>query len=470
VHDSRGVTPWRQEFVGQLGLAVNDLHTPHRLFDGVAQPDKFHIFNVLKFFMKIKSQQMLTEDYTTNPEVRTMQKNTLKEKVILFFVFFLGITTFLPIGLAYLALLTILPLLFFRVKETLFQINKFWIAILLLILIWPFFSSLSNYHDSFWQRYAHSVRIAICILVAILIAYEDRVALFKGFILGGFLAASIIILHNNFAPLPEWNIWHQLLSVKGNSSSQKWIMLATLPGILLLISLNIKNKNFMYFIWLLSFIIFLIVAHYSISRNSHIVLLTSLMAFASYHFRSPRYWIAGFLIISMIAIVSYYLSNSFNIRFNQMIKEIIVYFNSDNFDSSIGVRAHMYLVAWNTMLEYWLTGSGLGSWEGIWFEASKAYPEMSGINNPHNDFLLFGMETGLLGFLTIVLIFIRLFFISWKNKNLFAGCGWIISWGLLITTLVNAPFRDGALGMLMIILSISLSEMQQKTPNSSSSQ
>ena len=135
---------------------------------------------------------------------------------------------------------------------------------------------------------------------------------------------------------------------------------------------------------------------------------------------------------------------------------------SGDYNSSVGVRAHMYITAWNTMLENWVFGSGLGSWEKIWLEASIEHPNVSGLNNPHNDFLLFGMESGVVGLLTIFLFFINIFLASWRNNNNMAGLGWVIGWGLVVTALVNAPFRDGALGMMLIIFAVAFSESQRK--------
>jgi O-antigen ligase len=391
-----------------------------------------------------------------------MEKNAFQHSFLVWVVFFLGFSTFLPVGSAYLSLIVLLPILLLRFKLALFNMDKSWLLMIALILVWPILTLPFNYNENFWSRYEHSFRFALCIIIALSLKYNEKIYLLKGFVLGGVFASSVILIHNVILALPEWNLWHQLLSVKGNASSQKWIMLAMMPAILLVFSLEKNRKLHKNLILLCAFLIFNVVAYYSISRNSHIILVACLLVFVAYFYRYFKYWLFAALSVAMLSIFSIQLFESIGGRFGQLVTELNVYMNSGDFNSSVGVRAHMYMTAWNTMLENWVLGSGLGSWEKLWFEASRAHPNVSGINNPHNDFLLFGMENGIVGLLTILLFFIKIFIASWRNNNNIAGLGWIIGWGLMITALVNAPFRDGALGMMMIIFAVAFSESQRK--------
>jgi O-antigen ligase len=386
-----------------------------------------------------------------------VKNNTMQQSMLTWLIFSLGFSTFLPVGSTYLTLIVLLPILFFRSKVALFNMDKSWLLLISLILIWPIFTLTFNYNENFWSRYAHSIRFALCIVVALLLKYNEKIYLLKGFVFGGFFAIIIIFIDNVIVALPDWILWHQLLSVQGNGSSQKWIALSVMPGIFVFYFLRDINSSRKYLLFIFAAIIFVVVAYFSISRNSYISLIGCLLAALMYVFRSTRYWTFAVGLMLVLAAFLLFFFNSVSNRFDQFVAELTVYINSGDFNSSVGVRAHMYMTAWSTMLDNWAIGSGLGSWERIWLEASKAYPETSKVNNPHNDFLLFGMESGFVGFVVLVLFFIKIFSTSWKNKNNLAGSGWIIGWGLMVTALVNAPFRDGALGMMLIILAVAFS-------------
>jgi O-antigen ligase len=387
------------------------------------------------------------------------RKNALQQSILGWAIFFLGYSTFLPVGLTYLTLILLLPILFFRSKFDLLNLDKSWLLLIALILIWPILTLPLNYNENFLNRYLHNIRFALCIIIAILFKNSEKISLLKGFVCGG-IFATVIILINNIIAVPEFILWHNLLSVKGNASSQKWIMLAAMPAIFFIFTFGNNSRHVKYFIIISAAIVFFVVAYYSISRNSHIVLIGCLLAAVIYNTRSVKYWVYALGLTLLLSVFSLFFFGSISNRFEQLVAELHVYTSAGNFNSSVGVRAHMYITAWNTMLENWVFGSGLGSWEKIWFEASRAYPEMSGVNNPHNDFLLFGMENGVVGLATIFLFFIKIFFASWRNNNNVAASGWIIGWALMVTALVNAPFRDGVLGMMLVVLAVTLSENQ----------
>lgn len=389
------------------------------------------------------------------------RKNTLKQSILGWVIFFLGCSTFLPVGLTYLTLILLLPILFFRSSFDLLRLDKSWLLLIALILIWPILTLPFNYNENFLNRYSHSIRFALCIIIAILFKDGEKIALLKGFVFGGIFAAAVIVI-NNIIEIPEFILWHNLLSVKGNASSQKWIAMGAMPAIFFIFIFGNINRRIKYITIISAVIVFVVVAYFSISRNSHIVLITCLLVAVIYNMRSIKYWLYALGLMLLLSIFSLFFFGSISNRFEQLVAELHVYISAGNFNSSVGVRAHMYITAWNTMLENWAFGSGLGSWEKIWFEASRAYPEMSGVNNPHNDFLLFGMESGIVGLATIFLFFIKIFFASWRNNNNVAASGWVIGWALMVTALVNAPFRDGVLGMMLVVLAVALSENQSR--------
>ena len=79
------------------------------------------------------------------------------------------------------------------------------------------------------------------------------------------------------------------------------------------------------------------------------------------------------------------------------------------------------------------------------------------INNPHNDFLLAGMETGVAGLLILAWLLLGFIRQGWRATSPAGGITALLGVCLFATTLVNAPFRDAALGMTLLwLLGVSL--------------
>ena len=375
-------------------------------------------------------------------------------------VFLLGFATYLPVGSTYLVMLALLPLAIARIRTNWPSRHTLWVVALCLLLLWPLTSWVFKHSVHFTDRYLHSVRLAICLAIALVLNSNEQRMLLRGFLWGSGAAIAVVMTHNLFIPLPKWVIWHQLLSVSGNGSSQKWIMLATVPAAALLLVPHIRLAQAKWLLILLAVLALFSVLAFSISRNSHLVAVFSVFFALVYTYRSGKIWVAALALVCILALLAFTASDAVHDRALLLTQELSDFLSSGRFDSSVGVRAKMYWTAAQTMHEHWFLGSGLGSWQSVWQAASQPFPDTSGVNNPHNDFLLWGMETGIPGLLTLVLIFFITLKTSWANKNPIAAIGWLMTWTLLLTALVNAPFRDAALGMSLTLLAVALSGHQ----------
>jgi len=374
----------------------------------------------------------------------------------------LGFSTFTPIGISYLILLIFLG--FFVVsptwRSTRAPMPPAWRWILVLLIALPTFTLATNWHPEGLERWTHSWRVAACMALAVTMTYPERVALLYGFMLGCAWAMGVVLIHNHLLPLPEWTIWHQMLSVKGNASSQKWILMAAGAGTCMGLAICLKERPWPHRVGLFAagLALALTVVSLSISRNSHLVVMALPFLLLVFRFRRPMWWALGvtaagglmwLLLANAPAVVS---------RFDKMWLELSQFANTGDFQGSVGVRAQMFLTAWQQMWTNPWVGTGLGSWETIWAEASHRFPELAGVNNPHNDYLLWGMETGVAGMLLLMALLFKSGADAWRHVHQpMAVAGWILTWTLVITATVNAPFRDAALGMSLWILAVALS-------------
>lgn len=373
----------------------------------------------------------------------------------------LGFATFLPIGINYLLLLFLLPFVVIRVWQQPQIIDWQWRAIILLLMLWPLTAFFHGISDDFYDRYAHVFRVGLFLLLGLSLLQHERRWLLIGFLLGALYTALVASLHHLFLPLPDWPLWHQIIETQGNASSQKWI-LAALAGVcwMYLASLNRWSHTQKIIFLTIGAFILVSVASWSISRNAYILVPVALLAIAIYGWRNRPIILLGILLAGMFALLALFQLGAVNQRLDAIGLELGNYWQSGDYSGSVSVRAHMYLTAAQHMLANPILGTGLGSWGDIWAQASTL-DHLDGINNPHNDFLLWGMETGLLGLLTLLAIGMKLAWTSWKTPHPGAAMGWILTWGLMVTACFNAPFRDAALGMSLIILAVALSRWER---------
>ncbi|MFN3830400.1 MAG: hypothetical protein ACK4MK_10275, partial [Tepidimonas ignava] len=88
-------------------------------------------------------------------------------------------------------------------------------------------------------------------------------------------------------------------------------------------------------------------------------------------------------------------------------------------------------------------------WLEHWREKARDAPEVAGLNNPHNDYLLAGMENGIPGLLALVGLLGAFLYVNWKNNDHWGGLGFVVTISVIITAAVNAPFRDAVMGMAL---------------------
>lgn len=148
----------------------------------------------------------------------------------------------------------------------------------------------------------------------------------------------------------------------------------------------------------LSVLAALSITHLSIARTGQVTLLVALLTLLMVSV--PRRWVlpslGGFVLVALLLGLS---SSSLQNRFQQAYKEV-TQFQFKNDYSSVGARLQMWNISLDLIREKPLLGHGVGSYTPL---AEKAFADdrmcSIGCAQPHNQYLLFGVETGLLGVL-----------------------------------------------------------------------
>lgn len=310
-------------------------------------------------------------------------------------------------------------------------------------------------------RLFHVVRVALVLWLGLMLTVsEARVAL-VGFLFGSLVAAFIVAVHHVWG-LPEWTIWSSLLSLKNNFSSGNMITMAVASSVFFWLGLRQRVAHDERALMLVAATVLgLTVALHAESRNSQLLLSVLWFTAIVVRFRSPRAVAFGLVAIACAVMLAWRLSPSIQARFGDISQNIALAQNKGNYVTSVGVRLRMYQEAAQGMLEHPVTGTGVGSWLPRWREVwsglhQNLSPEMNfrfaEINNPHNDFLLAGMETGVPGMLILFWLFWRFLHPAWLEQTMRGGVTVLFGVAMVLTAAVNAPLRDAALGMTLLWL------------------
>ena len=170
----------------------------------------------------------------------------------------------------------------------------------------------------------------------------------------------------------------------------------------------------------------LTVAFHAVSRNSQLLLLLLLLTAAVVlRFRSWRPALGGATVVLALVAALWLLSPTTRTRFLELADNLRNATTGQNYATSGGVRWRMYQEAFQGMAEHPVLGTGVGSWlphwRSVWMGLDVQMPpetrrQFAEINNPHNDFLLAGMETGVAGLLILAWLLLAFIRQGWRAR------------------------------------------------------
>ena len=141
-------------------------------------------------------------------------------------------------------------------------------------------------------------------------------------------------------------------------------------------------------------------------RTGHVVAIA--MASMAVIWSLPHRWRWAAVVIPVLLLVVISLSSSkFRERVNLVVSESRAYSQSGHADSSSGLRLDFWSKSLRAMTESPLTGHGVGSWNSEYIRQSGGHPprDQENLRNPHQEYLLWGVELGVPGLLLLLGIF-----------------------------------------------------------------
>jgi len=381
-----------------------------------------------------------------------------------------GFCAYFPIGVMYLNLLLMLTALAIwpGAKQALLRLRQQAVMLpLALFVAWTLVATFSgDWFPDTGTRLFHTFRVALVLCLGMMLTPARARVAFLGFLAGSVTAAMIVAAHHVWG-MPDWELWASLLVTRNNFSSGNMITMATAAGACLVVGIGRGVGRSTRWLLLALFVgLALTVALHAVSRNSQLLLAGLMLVALLYRFRSVKAAVGGLAAVALLAVVTWQFSPTTSKRFVEMASDLHAVATAHNYSTSVGVRWRMYQEAVQGIGEHPVLGTGLGSWlprwRGVWQKIGDSQPpelhaQFGEINNPHNDFLLTGMEIGIPGMLLMMWMLGALFWSGWRSRSTLGGVTVIFAASIVGTALVNAPLRDAALGMTLLwLLGVSL--------------
>lgn len=184
------------------------------------------------------------------------------------------------------------------------------------------------------------------------------------------------------------------------------------------------------------------------------VILVALLTWLAWKLCSWRGRIGTLAAIAVLAVGVYTLVPTVQMRTDAVMTDLQRYQDGDA-NTSAGLRLHFYARAMAIMAEAPLFGAGTGAWKIEYDEreqASDLTPPQSGSGNPHNDFLLLGVQLGGVGLLLYVFALALAYRLA---QRLPRGYEWGAQ-GVLVAYFAGALFNsfmwDSTEGMVVVLL------------------
>jgi O-antigen ligase len=137
-------------------------------------------------------------------------------------------------------------------------------------------------------------------------------------------------------------------------------------------------------------------------RTGHVALLL-----AAGFFLIQRYGKKGFVyalaIVPLMVFLLYFWTHNFHHRIDEAIAQILSWAQGVQSNSSMGVRMDYLMLGFKLALENILLGCGVGSF-GVAYGALAQSYGLPGTINPHNQYIFFLVELGLVGIITYILL------------------------------------------------------------------
>lgn len=372
---------------------------------------------------------------------------------------FLPLTLFFPIGIIYTGIVLFLLSLLYSG-----DFSKKWLTVKASPLFWPILGLsaitccaaifLERSQDYFWSGFLH-YQIYIILLFFISVGSGDwqRRAV-NVFFVGALYAATLYYL-SLLQVLPKIEIFANYLAYRGNKSILLAILLAIAAGWMLYEMTSQTDRRWLWlrvaaFLYIVIALLFL-----AKSRTANLIfVLLCVLCFLKYLTMSWRsvLWLLGFVLMLAVAWIS---ASDLRLRAIGTINDINAFSQGQQI-SEDGIRLEMYSVTTKMIAEKPWTGHGIATWPSQYQIYAKGLLSEK-TRTPHNDYLFYTAEIGLIGLAALLWIWLTQLTVAWKIGGAHGMWLGMLGVAIMVGGMFNAILRDAVFGMpFMILLAIPL--------------
>lgn len=372
---------------------------------------------------------------------------------------------FFPVGIVYLGVAIFLMLMTlsgnYRARWAVMKENPlFWPIVCMSLVTCASALLLGWSAPKFWSGFAH-YHIYLFFLLFISIDKGDwqRWAT-KAFIAGALCAATFFYL-NALGLLPHIGLFKSYLTYAGNKSILLGILMAIAAG-WVLCDLSAATSRNAFIVQLCKYAYIAAPVVFLARTRTAIIILVLLSFIAAFRFfkfnwRSASTLVAGLIIVLVVA---WAVPGDFNERMVLALQDMIAYINGQK-PSHQGIRLEIYALTMQIIAANPWIGHGIATWEphyDVLAAAHSTYP----FATPHNDYLLYAAEMGMVGLAALLWIWLKQLAIGWQTGGRNGTRLIMLGIAVMVGGIFNAILRDGVFGMpFMILLAIPLAGMRE---------
>lgn len=182
-------------------------------------------------------------------------------------------------------------------------------------------------------------------------------------------------------------------------------------------------------------------------RTGHLVAI-AMASLALFWMLPRRLRLAGLLAPFLVAASLMLVSDPVRHRAALVVDESRAFATSNDTHTSSGERLNFWHRSVQAIAERPWTGFGLGSFNREYnrLDAGRGNPRTFGVRNPHQEFLLWGVEAGIAGILALCLLLACLWRDLGRGEQAAARAGTSVMAALLISCMFNSILFDAAIG------------------------
>ena len=184
-------------------------------------------------------------------------------------------------------------------------------------------------------------------------------------------------------------------------------------------------------------------------RSGHVVAI-ALLSLAIMWELPKKYRIAVVALPFLLAVLLFVSSSKVRDRLTLVKTEVQAYSSQTTSSTSSGIRLGLWQSAVDIIAQYPFAGAGVGSWSTehnrLQRTQNPAHIDIQGNGNPHQEYLLWGVQLGIPGILLFVGLMVSIWRDALQMNKLYARATQSVVAALAVACLFNSSIYDGLIG------------------------